>query len=259
MANDFAILILSCDKYADLWSPFFRQFRKHFPVEGYPVYLGSNLISCEEEGVITVLSGPDADWSTSYKRILEQISEKKLFVILEDLLLTSPVDNVLFCSALDLLLGKDVLHIKYWAAPMPDAPTEYPNIGLHERGAPYRASVCGFWDREYLLALLIEGESPWNFEILGSYRTSYSDGFYGLIRPLCNFCNMVEKGSWIPQSVSWAREEGIDLELDKRPLLRGGNQFVSRVQMFYFYLMLQVPWRWRVALLNKLRRVLISY
>lgn len=259
MANNFAILILSCDKYADLWTPFLRQFRKYFPVDEYPVYLGSNLISCEEEGVATVLSGPDADWSTSYKRILKQIPEKKLFVILEDLFLMSPVDNVLFYSALDLLFEQDALHIKYWAAPMPDAPTEYPNIGLHGRGAPYRASVCGFWDREYLLALLIEGESPWNFEILGSYRTSYSDGFYGLKRPLCTFCNMVEKGYWIPQSVSFAHEEGIELELDRRPLLKGGNQFVSRLQIFYFDLMLHVPWRWRVALLNKLRRILISY
>lgn len=254
-----AILVLSCDKYADLWPSFLRQFRKFFPVEAYPLYFGSNKVRCDGPGVIPVLSGDDPDWSTSFKRILAQIREPKLFVILEDLFLASPVDADGFQAALTCLFEKDALHIKYWASPPVDEVTDNPRIGTYRRGAPYRATVCGFWDREYLMSLLIDGENPWNFEILGSYRTSYSEGFYGLTRPLCAYRNMIEKGCWIPQSVAWARKEGIALQLEKRALLKGGNQFVSRAKMLYFGLMLQVPWRWRVALMNKLRRALISY
>jgi hypothetical protein len=254
-----AILILSCDKFRDVWTPFLNQFRRFFPSEDYQIYVGSNSVRCAEQGVIPIMSGDDPDWSTSYKRILAQIKEPKLFVILEDQFLASPIDSEGFQEALSFLIEKNALHIKYWANPLPNEVTDNPRIGIYHQGAPYRATVCGFWDREYLMSLLIEGENPWNFEILGSYRTSYSDGFYGLMRPLCENRNMIEKGCWIPQSVAWAREEGIVLDLDKRPLLEGGNQFVSRVKMLYFDLMLQVPWRWRVALMNKLRRVLISY
>jgi hypothetical protein len=42
-------------------------------------------------------------------------------------------------------------------------------------------------------------------------------------------------------------------------MLKGQNQILSRLKMLYFDWMLHVPWRWRVALMNKLRRALISY
>jgi hypothetical protein len=259
MTADFAILILSCDKYADLWTPFLNQFRKYFPIGGTPVYLGSNLIACKEEGVIPVLSGYDHDWSTSYRNILLQLREKKLFVILEDLLLTAPVDVDLLHAAQDILQRENAIHVKYWGVPAPDALTKDANVGLYERGAPYRASVCGFWDREYLLNLLIAGENPWNFEILGSYRTSYSDGFYGLTKPLCTCCNMVEKGNWIPASAAWAKKEGIAIDLDIRPILDGRRHLLSQFKMLIFKVMMKVPWQKRVKWMNTLRRVFISY
>jgi hypothetical protein len=259
MGRDLGILVLSCDKYSDLWKPFLRQFGRFFPRGEYPVYVGSNSIACTEPGVVPVLSGDDPDWSTSLKRILAQVPHKKLFIILEDLFLASPVDRDAFESALRCVFDRDALHVKYWANPMPDQPTEDPNVGIHAPGAPYRATVCGFWDRDYLMKLLIEGENPWNFEILGSYRASYGRGIYGLTRPLCEVRNMVEKGFWMPGALEWAREQGIEVRADARPVLVGGNKLLSRLKAVYFDLMLSIPWRFRVALMNKLRRAFISY
>ena len=254
-----AVLVLACDKYADMWRPFLLQFRRFFPAENYNLYFGSNLLQCLEPDVIPILSGKDLDWSTSLKRILAQIKEPKLFIILEDLFLETPIDTVGFQAALSCLTENDALHIKYWAIPMHLEVTENPKVGLYPKGAPYRATVCGFWDREYLMSLLIEGETPCNFEILGSYRTSYSDRFYGLTKPLCEYRNMIEKGCWIPQSLEWASENGIELAINKRPLLTGSNKLISNLKMFYFCLMRRLPWHWRVSLMNKLRRILISY
>lgn len=41
-AADVAVVVASCDAYADLWEPFFRLFRRYWPDCPYPVYLGSN-------------------------------------------------------------------------------------------------------------------------------------------------------------------------------------------------------------------------
>lgn len=223
------------------------------------MYIGSNLLPCQEIGTTPILSGPDRDWSTSYKKILSQIPERKLFVILEDLLLASRVDAAEFSRVVGFLSDKDAQHVKYWSNPPPDELTECPGIGSYARGAPYRATVCGFWDRECLMNLLIEGENPWNFEILGSYRTAYRDGFYGLTSSLCEHRNMIEKGQWIPESVEWAHSEGIELDMGRRPLLIGKSRIISRLQMIYFRSMIQVPWRIRTGLMNQLRRVFISY
>lgn len=259
MSQSFAVLILSCDKYSDVWPAFFKCLRKNFPEGDWPVYLGSNTKECHEPGVITVLSGNDPDWSTSYKRILEQISQKKIFVILEDLFLSSKIEENVLTKLVDFMFEKDANHIRYWASPLPDLPTGNPLIGESAKGAPYRSTVCGFWDRDYLLKLLLEGENPWNFEILGSYRTSYSNGFYAMTSPLCEYKNMIEKGKWIPASVAWANYNDIPLCLEARPMLKGGSQLKSLLQMKIFNLVLLVPWQYRVKLMHQLRKLLISY
>lgn len=259
MSQSFAILVLSCDKYSDVWPAFFKCFRKNFPSGNWPVYLGSNTKECHEPGVITILSGGDPDWSTSYIRILKQIPQTKIFVILEDLFLSSRVIEDVLTTLINFMSEKDANHIRYWANPPPDLPTETPLIGECTKGAPYRSTVCGFWDREYLLKLLIEGESPWNFEILGSYRTSYSDGFYAMTAPLCEHKNMIEKGMWIPASVDWAKHNNISLPLEARSMSKGGIQLISLLQVGVFNLVFLIPWQHRVKLMNKLRRLFISY
>jgi hypothetical protein len=257
--DSFAILVLSCDKYSDLWPPFIKQFKHYFPYQGYRIYIGSNLVPCREDGVIPILSGEDKDWSTSFKKILSQIGENNLFIILEDLFLASPVDMDLFNAGLETLSKPGIFHVKYWAIPMSLELSQYTNVCLYPKGAPYRTTVCGFWDRNYLIDLLIDGESPWDFEILGSYRTSYSEGFYGLAQQICDYRNMIEKGCWIPASLDWALHSGLKLDVKRRPLLKGGNFLISKTKMLYFDFMRQIPWRWRVAIMNKLRRVFISY
>lgn len=259
MSQSIAVLVLSCDKYSDVWPAFFKCFRDNFPTRDWPIYLGSNTRECSESGVVTILSGRDDDWSSSYKRILEQIPHKRLFVILEDLFLSSRIDEDVLAALVNFMVEKNANHIRYWGRPAPDRPTDNPLIGESTKGAPYRSTVCGFWDRDYLLNLLIEGESPWNFEILGSYRTSYSDGFYATTSPLCEYQNMIEKGRWIPASVDWANQHGVFLSLEERPLLKDGSQLISRLQMGIFNLVFMIPWQYRVRLMNKLRRLFISY
>ena len=259
MANSFSVLVLSCDKYADLWKPFFECFEKRFPKGDWNIYIGTNTIKCGFPGVKTIFSGVDQDWSTSYKRILEQIPEQKLFVILEDLFLASDIDKNEFLSISDFMFQSDAMHIRYWANPYPDKETKNSLIGECIKGAPYRSTVCGFWDRQYLIDLLIDGESPWNFEIMGSYRTSYSEGFYATKKPICRYKNIVEKGQWIPDSVEWALSNHLPITIESRPLLKGGNQFKSRIQMCIFDLILRIPWQFRLKLMNTLRKILISY
>lgn len=259
MRNDFAVLVLSCDGSSDLWRPFLSQFHRHFPSNDTRIYVGANSIACQEPGIVPILSGEDKNWSWSYKRILEQIEERKLAIFVDDLLLASQVDTECLLNTVEFCFTSDAKHVKYWPNPSPSNRRHYPGIDQCTHGIPYRATVCGFWDREYLMSLLLEGENPWNFEILGSYRASYVDGFFELNTPLFTFKHMVEKGRWLPQSVEWAMNEGVMLDIDKRPMLKGRSQINSRLKMAYFHMMLKVPWQKRVRWMNTLRRALISY
>jgi len=259
LSPSFAVLVLSCDKYADLWPAFFKCFRENFPISDWPIYLGSNTKESNEPGVKTILSGEDVDWSTSYINILNQIPQEKIFVILEDLLPSSKVDGNILTNYINFMFEKDANHIRYWPNPKPDIATDNSLIGECKRGAPYRATVCGFWDRDYLLQLLLKGENPWYFEILGSYRTSYSDGFYATYTPICEHKNMIEKGQWIPASLHWAQKEGLPIIIDSRPILTGDNLGISLLQRVIFKGIIRIPWKYRVRLAHFLRKLLISY
>lgn len=259
MNNSFAVLVLSCDKYADVWPAFFKCFWENFPAGDWPVYLGSNTKEHTEPGVTTIHSGSDPDWSTSCKRILEQIPQKKIFVIVEDIFPSSKIDRDVLAALVDLMFEKDANCITYWETQVPGRHTDSPLIVECAKGAPGRFSVCGFWDRDCLLKLLIEGENPWTFEIMGSYRASYMDGFYAMTFQICDFKNMIEKGKWVPASVDWADRNGIALSLTSRPMLKGGSHLKSFFQICIFKLILRIPWQYRVRLMNKLRKLFISY
>ncbi len=43
--SELAILVCSCDKYADVWEPFFKLFFKFWPDCPYPIYLLSNYLT----------------------------------------------------------------------------------------------------------------------------------------------------------------------------------------------------------------------
>ena len=255
----FAVLVLSCDKYSDLWPAFFFQFKKHFPDLGcVPVYLGSNTEVCDEPGVVSILSGPDSDWSSSLKAILQQIPEDNLFVILEDLFPCTDIDPGCLEEVIEFMGAGDVCHVKYWNNPQAHIPVNA-MVSRYPAGMPYLASVCGFWRRQTLEDLLVCGETAWDFEINGSYRASFLGGFFGLNTPLFGFKNLVEKGRWIAASVAWASAEGLPLTLEKRPAEDPKRTLVSVLKSAYFDLMIRVPWRVRVRAMNALRKLLVSY
>ncbi|WP_457617850.1 hypothetical protein [Lutibacter sp.] len=257
--HDLGILILSCDKYADLWKPFFSLFKQNYD-GSYPVYLGINTNNYEIDGIKSIYSGKDIDWSTSCRKIVQQIPHKYVLVLLEDIFITSKIDPKVITETIQFMQRNEAKHIHIFSNVKPDKWLENnPKFGIYEKQAPYRANVIGFWDREYLLNLLINGESPWNFEIQGSYRTAYDDGFYCLKKPLFSYVHVMEKGCYFPKAVKYCQKHNIPLEIDKRPILKNKFNIKSKLQMYYFNLMIKVPWKFRVKFMNILRKLLISY
>ena len=49
-----SVLVISCDRYADLWRPFFELFWRHWPDCQGPVYLGSNFTDYSDPRVQTI-------------------------------------------------------------------------------------------------------------------------------------------------------------------------------------------------------------
>lgn len=259
--QNFSILVLSCDKYADLWPIFFdRWFSLETDLSNkYQVFLGANEKKYEGvHPVKTLLTGTDRDWSSSFLTILEQIKSKKILVLLEDLLLKESIDSTYFSHCVKFALEKDVHHIKLANYPISTA-VEDDGFLPYENGRPYRITVAGIWDTNFLMKMLIEGEDPWRFEIMGSYRASYSDKVFAPSKPIVSTVNLVEKGCWIVPSLDWAASNGINVDQGARKAQVKLKGVKSALKIMFFGMVVAVPWRIRLSIMDRLRKLFVCY
>lgn len=257
--NNCTILVLSCDKYSDLWEPFFGQFWKYWPDCSYPVVLGSNTVDCKNRKVKTILSGPDRDWSTSLRAILNQIHTPYVFIWLDDMFPIHDVATSNFVEAQNFMVRYKARHMHIEPIPKPDSVVDGGRYGAYAPGAPYRATVFGFWEVRYLFDLLLPGENPWNFEIMGSYRSRYADGFYCSMKPLFKRLHVVEKGRIFQEAYEYCVTHSIPLDTEKREVLSHTTKMQSQIQIVIFNTVIRIPWKLRLSIMNILRKLLISY
>src|SRR5438046_834256 len=93
LRNRFAVLIASCDKYSDVWPPFFSLFRKFWADCPFNVYLLNNTVSADFTNVSNLLIGEDQSWSDSLRRALLRLNEDYVLIFLDDLFLIDFVDT----------------------------------------------------------------------------------------------------------------------------------------------------------------------
>jgi hypothetical protein len=236
MSSDTAILILSCDKYADAWQPFFDLFHKFWPDCEFPVYLGTNEKSFNSPTVKVIHSGKAADWSTDTKNILEQIPEKYIIVLLEDYFLQNPVDKSWLKECVNYMKENDAAfmriasfrkdHFPMYAF---DIDERHPRFGINRKNTSYRVNLQGgIWNTKDLIALIKEGESPWEFEVKGSERSNASEKlFAGIVEsaerdiltgPVPYLCTAITKGTWMREAIELCKKEKIHLDLTIRPV-----------------------------------------
>lgn len=257
--SKYAIVVLSCDKYSDMWEPFFSQFRKFWPRNPFTVYLGSNKKQYKDKAIRTILSHTSRDWSSDLLKILGSIKEEYIFLWMEDLFLIDYVDTNLFSQSFSFMEKSGALHIHMSPYITPDGKSSDLLFGTYDKGIPYRINAPGFWNKRHLQQLLIPGENPWKFEIMGSYRASYFEGYYSITKPLFKFIRVIEKGAISLEAYNYCTKNHIKLDLSYRRVNTLIEEVRSHIEKYVFYTITRIPWRLRVRFMDILRRIVISY
>lgn len=231
-----AVLVLSCDKYADVWNPFFDFFFRYWKNCPYQVYLGANEISYSREGVTVLHSGKPASWTEDTRSILQQIPEKNIILLLEDYFLNGPANEQKLTECIALLEREEAVFMRIACFPADhfsdyayDKIADAPWCGYTRKEAPYRVNLqAGIWNREGFLNILEGVENPWQFEHNASKRSAASPNkFLGLVEnpklnyvhgPIQYLCTAVTKGVWMYDAVQLAKREAISLNTQARPV-----------------------------------------
>lgn len=220
-----SVLVVSCDAYSDLWRPFFTLFFRYWPDCPYPVYLCANHLSYPDTRVTTLLTGPDTSWSSNLKWCLEGLPKDYLILFQEDFLLIKPVDTDMIKKLVLCCEQREAACLRIFPSPPPDRNIDDElQVGEISKGAAYRVSLqTAIWEKTVLYDLLIDGESPWDLENIGSGRSNALDKPFLSISikersrwPLDYFSTAVVQGKWVRQAVDLCTREGIVIDKSRR-------------------------------------------
>ena len=248
-------MILSCDKYSDLWEQITKNAKEQFSDLGMPIYLVSNLADFRGDNIYVIKTGEDNNWSDSFKSALEKIDESKLLVILDDIYITKKplASEVLRCFE---ILESNQLGT-FHARPTPKKRRYNNNHGdwyEFSNNDEYTANVYAFWDKHSLLSILKSGESAWDFEVYGSRRLNrfYRSGAYNL--SLLEMAHLIEKGEWVPEIQEIVKHLRLSISLDTRAISKKSG-YSNLLRNLFFNVTLNVlPTGPRRFLLDFFRR-----
>ncbi len=266
MATTAAVLVVSCDRYEFAWDPFFALFDRYWADCPWPVYLVTDTKTYEHPGVVTIQAGLDRGWSSRTKAALRQIDADIVLVLLEDYLLCAHVDTQWLQNLIGPMRALGAGHVRVYPCQGPDKDLrDWPGLGLISPGASYRASLQpAFWTCQVLDRLLVEGETAWDVEFLGSERSNeLSEPFLSIVRPVdmkegplpLRYVHGIQQGKWWPAAVRFLRREGIEVDARWTRRYTFIDRWRARLQheVRYGALGRQIPVR---ALMYVLRRVM---
>jgi hypothetical protein len=219
------LLVVSCDKYADLWPVFFGVLRRRWADCPFALRLGTNTLSFEDARVSSVPVGPDRSWAENLARMLDILNSEYVILLLEDFLIRRVVDTASVCRMVDFCVSRRIDCARFAPLPLPTPlpPSrldDFPQLGVVPAATPYRVSAQGaLWRVDALRHYLVPGFSAWDFEHIGTQMSRYTDHrFLGPFEPLIDYDHGVEKGRWKPEGLAICREAGVSVDLSRRPV-----------------------------------------
>jgi hypothetical protein len=195
--NKICFLVLSCDKYSDLWNPFAQLFERYWPDCPFDKYFATNQIPFDQYGFQPILMGKDKTWSMGLQTVLSALKDRYEYVLitLEDLFLTDNVDNGYLIKCVDEFLKKGGKYLRLSLRKIHKADGQY--IERIKHNIPYRHNcIYALWKIAILQNVLISDENAWEFEKVGAKRTAAMNGFFYANKKHFIFTNVIIKGKW---------------------------------------------------------------
>lgn len=185
------ILIPSCDNYKDMWSLLDESYRRYWPDCPYRKYIITNSNVSVPNGFIACNVWSDIDWSSNCKKALDMIDADYILMHIDDLLFVKKVSQAYIDSCLTEFFNISWNYLKLFYTWSSITNGIIGEIAFNEE---YRTStVFSVWKKSVLSSLLINWESPWQFEVDGTERSRiYDRWFYTPLRSI-TYVNLVIK------------------------------------------------------------------
>lgn len=235
--NNCTILVNSCDKYEDAWEPFFRLLKIQWPeCEQFDIVLNTEtkVYNCDFLNIRTVCGGKEKTWSERLKFALSHIETDYLLYMHEDFFLLEKVSHDTFLEALDVIKNGEVGYIglKYQSKREYRNPADEDNsVRFIEKDKVVSVnrinSMTALWNKKWLMNIIRDHETPWEFELYGSERSRRTPEKVLIINNNAGVCPCVFNynvdihyghgitcGGWLPKNIELFEKYGIKVNFE---------------------------------------------
>ncbi len=236
--KNLAILVLSCDKYSDLWDDFFNLKERFWRDCPYSCYLATDTVDYQRDGVQLLHFGNIRTWTICARKALEQIAEPYVALFLEDAFIYKQIDNSVIAEDLEFVIDNKVDFLTLERNRMEKWFTTEDQLAPHiwriDRHKKYGIDTsAAIWEKGFLVnALEKEDCNAWQFEVNYCRESESKEGLEGNIffddRQPFNISpiEVVQLGQLSTDAIKFFREQGYDIQ-SKRERMR-------RRKMLYF-------------------------
>ena len=219
-----SVLIYSCDKYSDIWGPFFTLFFRYWKCP-YQVYLVTETEQCLIPEVKTI-NVNDGAWTNRVRKALEEIPTKYVIGMCEDMFLRRTVHDEMIETCIGYMEHDDrIANFNFEKEYDWILPSKFEFWGKKPSGNHYQKSCQPtLWRRETFIELLPEGQDAWQWEMSG---TSPEYDYYIWTGPADDLVFEygyhnnewfgIQKGKWVRHDVvPLFEKENIDIDYSVR-------------------------------------------
>ena len=184
--HNLTVVVNTCDSYHDVLDIFFHAWQDCWPDCPYTVVINTESRVYSHPARVhhhRRASGSD-DWGARLRDTLSTIDSEFVMMVYDDFILDAPISQERLQQALDLLKEQPsevVTYLTDTALPLSITDTDDVFIPIKDR-VDYRLnSAPAIWRKQALVDYTDVGDTPWAWEVFGTYRT-WGDGrmFYSL-------------------------------------------------------------------------------
>lgn len=253
MSSDFSVLVVSCDKYSDLWPIFFNGYFKYWHDLNMPVYLGSNFEKYTDQRVTTIPIGSDKDYTSNLLKMLYEIKSEYVIIFTDDLFLAEKVDSVEFNKYIKPFVINKGIYLKLiYSYPISSNSVKKSPIGNINVNSKYRIGVtAAVWNRKWLVTNLPSGMTAWELEKKQTKLNEIPEGLAFAINKNYNgplpiqWVHGVIKGKWYREAIAYIKKEGFSSVLKGRKVQQIGEYLYVKLYRYVMYIFIKINFVWK--------------
>lgn len=184
--HSMSVIVNTCDAYQDVLDVFFYAFEEYWPDCPYSVVINTESNQGSYPATVHNYVNPKGgdDWGARLLSTLNSIDSEFVLMVYDDFILDAPISNQRINLALEMMRDKPTVAVTYLIntqLPLDDTNTDEMFITVKDK-VDYRLnSAPAIWRRQDLMNYTATGDTPWAWEVFGTYKT-WGDGrlFYSL-------------------------------------------------------------------------------